>query len=327
MRPWRHFAAVMIALFVLGAGLHPGTGQARAVDDPTPRFIVYYNADVTPATHIIDAGYTHVILSFVTLDGESGDPGKLVVPARLDASLAAVEKLHDAGKRVVISFGGGDMSAEDWRLAVGREAETAAALSRFVTDHGLDGGDIDFEISPALEQGSSTQPFDGVKFLVALTRELRSALPAAATISHAPQPPYLAPDWFGGPYLAILKQAGDAIDWIGVQYYNNPGFQAPTEKMVVGDASDPAPTSVAGLVAGAGGFKWPIEKIVIGKPIYKEDAATGHIPPAEAVSQIVEPLVARYGARFGGLMGWQFSDLTADHRFWNTRIAPVLLKE
>ena len=168
-------------------------------------------------------------------------------------------------------------------------------------------------------------PFDGVKFLIALTQALRAALPATATISHAPQPPYLASDWFGGPYLKILKEAGEAIDWIGVQYYNNPGFQAPTAKLVVGDASHPEPTSVEGLAKGFGGSAWPVEKIVVGKPIYKDDAASGHLAPEQVVTGIVKPLLARHGQRFGGLMGWQFSNLTADHRYWNTRIAPVLL--
>lgn len=316
-------AALVILCFVAAGCARADKSQDNTI--PSPRFIVYYNADVTPAKDIIGTGYTHVILSFVTLDAANGDPGELIVPANLNEPLEAVEELQADGKRVLISFGGGDMSAEDWRLAVGKETETAAALARFVARHGLDGVDIDFEISAALEQGSSSMPFDGVKFLIALTRALRAALSAAATISHAPQPPYLASDWFGGPYLTILERAGGAIDWIGIQYYNNPGFQEPTAKFVVGDLTNPVPTSVAGLAQGVGGVAWPIEKIVVGRPIYKDDAASGHLPPEKVLSEIVTPLVARHGRRFGGLMGWQFSNLTADHRFWNTRIAPVLL--
>ena len=320
MGVWRSILMVLIPFVVLGSGsIHAGG------DERLPRYIVYYNADVTPAEEIVGTGYTHVILSFVTIDAKSGAPGALIVPASLERPLEAVKKLQAAGKRVVISFGGGDMMTEDWRLAVGHETNTATALARFVSRHGLDGVDIDFEISPALEQGSPSMPFDGVKFLIALTRALRAALPKSATISHAPQPPYLAPDWFGGPYLAVLKEVGRDIDWIGVQYYNNPGFQAPTKEAVVGLSINPAATSVAGLVRGVGGLEWPIEKIVVGKPIYKDDAGSGHLPPHQVVSKIVTPLVTRYGNRFGGIMGWQFSDLTADHRYWNSSIAPVLL--
>lgn len=320
MRNWWSALMALVYFTVLGAGAIQASEGERL-----PRFIVYYNADVTPADEIVGTGYTHIILSFVTLDAKSGNPGALVVPASMEEPLAAVKKLQADGKRVLISFGGGDMLTEDWRLAVGHETETAAALARFVTRHGLDGVDIDFEISPALEQGSQSMPFDGVKFLIALTRALRTALPKTVTISHAPQPPYLSPNWFGGPYLAVMKAVGEDIDWIAIQYYNNPGFQAPTKDAVVGNSVNPAVTSVAGLTGKAGGLEWPVEKIVVGKPIYKADAGSGHIPPDQIVSQIVTPLVTRYGNRFGGIMGWQFSNLTADHRFWNSRIAPVLL--
>lgn len=322
MSHWRSTLTGLILFAVLGS--IPGCAHAGE-DERLPRYIVYYNADVTPASALVGTGYTHVILSFVTLDAKSGNPGALVVPPSLEAPLMTVKKLQADGKRVVISLGGGDMTAEDWRLAVGHETDTAAAVARFVARHGLDGVDIDFEISPALERGGPSMPFDGVKFLTALTRALRAALPKSATISHAPQPPYLAPDWFGGPYLSILKEVGRDIDWIGIQYYNNPGYQAPTKEAVVGLSVNPAATSVAGLVSGVGGLEWPIEKIVVGKPIYKDDAGSGHLPPGQVLSQIVTPLVTRHGDRFGGIMGWQFSNLTDDHRFWNSRIAPVLL--
>jgi chitinase len=207
MRNWWSALMALVYFAVLGAGAIQASEGERL-----PRFIVYYNADVTPADEIVGTGYTHVILSFVTLDAKSGNPGALVVPASMEKPLAAVKKLQADGKRVLISFGGGDMLTEDWRLAVGHETETAAALARFVTRHGLDGVDIDFEISPALEQGSHSMPFDGVKFLIALTRALKASLPKSATISHAPQPPYLSPNWFGGPYLAVMKAVGEDID-------------------------------------------------------------------------------------------------------------------
>lgn len=312
--------AVGIAAALLGAG--PAAGET-----PTPRYVVYYNSEATPLARIGDADYTHVMLSFLTVPEDGSQAAlALVTPAPLSTQLGDVPALKRAGKRVMASFGGGAMTAKSWARVAGREEEVARLLAGFVERHGLDGVGIDFEISEALHRGAGRRPFDGRGMLVALTRHLRAALPTAALISHAPQPPYLDPRWQGGPYLDILRQAGGDIDWIAVQYYNNRGYDGPASVHVVGGAEKPFVTSVAGLAKGVAGLVWPPEKIVVGKPIYRDDASSGHLPPARVRDEILKPLVARYGSRFGGLMGWQYSDLTADHRYWNTRMAPGLLR-
>jgi len=61
--------------------------------------------------------------------------------------------------------------------------------------------------------------------------------------------------------------------------------------------------------------------------VYHADAVNGHLPPDEVHDDVICPLVARYGDRFGGLAGWQFSTLTDDHRYWNTQLAPALKGE
>ena len=48
---------------------------------------------------------------------------------------------------------------------------------------------------------------------------------------------------------------------------------------------------------------------MVGKPVYKADAANGHLAPASVARTIVEPLRKRYGDQFGGLMGWYGSPL------------------
>lgn len=294
---------------------------AAAAESPgTPRFVVYYNSDASSAKDLIGLPYSHVILSFVTLS----DGLTLAVAPRLRVPLADVAKLQADGKKVLISFGGGDMRLDAYRAAVGHEAKLAAALAAFVEAHGLDGVDIDFEVDQALQHPPADGAFDGRAFLVALTRELRKALPEGALISHAPQPPYLDRNWHGGPYLDILRQAGTDIDWILVQYYNNPGFEVPIATQLVGADKDPFPTSYAGITGGALGFAWPAEKTLVGLPIYRDDASSGHQPPKVVRDQILTPLVARYGAKFGGIGGWQFSTLTADHRYWNEELAGAL---
>lgn len=294
--------------------------------DRTPRYIVYYNSEATPLSKVAEADYTHVVLSFLTVPEKGGaDALTLLVPSPVSGQLDDIAVLKKAGKAVMASFGGGAMTQKSWARVAGREKEAAGLLAAFVTAHGLDGVGVDFEISEALQRDAAHRAFDGRALLVALTRALRSALPAGALISHAPQPPYLDPRWEGGPYLDVLRDAGDAIDWLAVQYYNNRGFDGPVPVQVIGTGDRPFVASVAGLADGVAGIRWPVAKTVVGKPIYRDDASSGHLPPDRVRREILEPLAARYGKGFGGLMGWQFSDLTADHRYWNSRMAPGLL--
>lgn len=302
-------------------------GMPALSADPTPRYIVYYNSKATPLAQVADADYTHLMLSFLTVPEAGGrERLTLVVPPPLANQISDIAALKSAGKTVMASFGGGAMSEASWARLAGRETEVAALLAAFVRVHRLDGVGIDFEISEALHRDAARRPFDGRALLIALTRALRKALPDGALVSHAPQPPYLDPRWEGGPYLDILRVVGAEIDWLAVQYYNNRGYDGPASVHVVGAETSPFVTSLAGLASGVPGLSWPAEKTVVGKPIYRADASSGHLPPARVRREILEPLRARYGAGFGGLMGWQFSDLTADHRYWNSRMAPGLLR-
>ena len=297
---------------------------AAEAAEATPRYVIYYNSEASPADKLIGLPYSHVILSFVTLPPGGKQGLSLVVDERLTKPLQLVEKLRADGKKVLISFGGGDMKLEAYRPAVGREAALAKELAAFVAKHGLDGVDLDFEATGALRHPLADGAFDGKAFLIALTRELRQALPADALITHAPQAPYFDPKWHHGPYLEILKQAGGAIDWVTVQYYNNPDFDLPVTTHLVGAESDPFAASYAGITGGAIGFDWPSKKTLVGLPVYSADASNGHQPPKVVRDDILKPLVARYGDKFGGLTGWQFSTLTADHRYWNDKLAGTL---
>jgi hypothetical protein len=288
-------------------------GTARAAET-TPRFLVYYNADVTPARALAELPYTHVVLAFLTPRVAADGTVSVATDPRIVAALQA------AGKRVLVSFGGGDAKMADYKPLVGRETELAKAIAGFVRLHGLDGVDIDFEVSETLETQPPAAAFDGRAVLIALTRALRRELGAAALLSHAPEPPFLDPAWHGGPYLEVLKAAGTAIDWIVVQYYNNAGFDDP---LAVRDGK-PAPGSYAAVAAGQPDVPWSPAKTLLGKPIYKADAENGHVAPRRLRDHLVAPLVTRYGKRFGGLAGWQFSTHTADHRFWNREMAPAL---
>lgn len=290
------------------------------------RYVIYYNSDASPPTSLLGTPYTHVILSFITLaPGLPADaPVTLVVPAKLSPAFDVIERLQAEGKKVLISFGGGDMQLAEYAGVTNRVAELAEAISAFAARHGFDGVDIDFEVSRALHLAPSPEVFDGRRFLTGLTRALHAALPDGALLTHVPQAPYLDPGWQGGPYLDVLREAGDMIDWITVQYYNNPEFDAPVASRIVGGAQNPLAWSYTGIVSGAGGFAWPADKTLIGLPVYRADASNGHLAPTVVASEVVCPLLERFGGTFGGLTGWQFSTLTRNHRFWNQRMRGAL---
>jgi len=319
----RHAVLLLLAVYLLAPAVPV---SAAAQTDSTPRYVIYYNSDASPPETLVGTPYTHVILSFITVaaDAPVEGPVQLDVPDKLAPALEVVARLRAEGKRVLISFGGGDMHIDGYRGLAGRTAPLAEAIAAFVRRHGLDGVDLDFEVSEALQVRRPPGMLDGGRFLIDLTAALRRRLPQGALISHAPQAPYLSPDWHGGPYLDVLREAGPLIDWITVQYYNNPAFDAPTAARVVGEGRRQWDTSYIGFTDGAAGLAWPSEKMLVGLPVYRDDASSGHLPPDDVLRDVVCPLRARFGDGFGGLTGWQFSKLTRDHRFWNGPMAPAV---
>lgn len=294
----------------------------------TPRYIIYYNSDASPLSAALNTPYTHIILSFVTAAINHQQAIELHVNKNLAPFWSDVAKLQANGKKVMISFGGGEFQAADYAPLAGRENELAALLANFVQDKGLDGIDIDYEASATFLTERQPGVIDGRAFLIRLTQALRQQLPAPRyLLSHAPQPPYLSATWHGGPYLDVIQSVGGQIDWIAVQYYDNPGFDSPVTSHIVGTTSPPLATSYHGLTNINGPLAWPARKLLVGKPVYQADAASGHITPQQVIKEIITPLKHAYGNRFGGLMGWQFSTLTADHQAWNSLVGQALLSD
>ncbi len=294
----------------------------------SPRFIIYYNSDASSISEVAQADYSHVIVSFLGARMAQGGKIELILPENMEQQWSSISDLKSKGIKVLISFGGGLAKAEDYKVLAGREGELADLIAEFVLTKGLDGVDLDFEASSMLHKKRAVGVADGKAFLIRLTTALREKLPSTDfLISHAPQSPYLNPEWHGGPYLDILKSVGDKIDWITVQYYNNPGQDGPIKSKVVGHQTNPYSTSFRGLVSEKGEFSWPADKIVVGKPVYKADAFSGHVTPQNMMSEIIAPLRTQYGVEFGGIAGWQFSTHTKDHQQWNSELGKVLLGE
>lgn len=311
-------------LFIFFSGFSEAqSGQPLA--DATPRYAVYYNSDATPLSAVRKSDYSHVILSFVRVVAD--DAGKLVImpPEHMLGQWKSVSALKSAGKTVMISFGGGLADTAEYTALVGREPEVAELLASWVESKNLDGIDIDFEADAMFHQERQPNVGNGRQFLIDLTRALRQHLPAPRyLLSHAPEPPFLDPDWHNGPYLDVLANVGDQIDWIAVQYYNNGTYDNPVPGTSEIARTD---TTYAGLTDASGHLQWPPRKVMVGKPIYHADASNGHLSPDDVISQIIKPLIEVYGADFGGLVGWQYSDLTDDHRAWNYRVGRALKRK
>lgn len=317
---------VVVLFYVNATDAQGPVGPTSDVVDTAIRYVIYYNSDASPPHSLLGKPYSHVILSFITTPARlpTAAPIKLVVPDKLTPAFDVIASLQAEGKKVLISFGGGDMQLPDYIGVANREAELAEAIALFVDEHGFDGVDIDFEVSQTLYLKRPPGVFDGREFLIDLTTALRAKLPQGSLITHVPQAPYLDPAWQGGPYLDVLREVGDMIDWITVQYYNNPKFDAPVALDIVGRETDPRSWSYTGIATGAGDLVWPPGKLLVGLPVYRDDAANGHLPPRVVARDIVCPLRNQFDASFGGLTGWQFSTLTRDHRFWNNKMAGAL---
>lgn len=314
---------LMVGLAILlasaGSSLFSDQGLTPLVK---PRYIIYYNSNASPLSAAVDADYTHVITSFVRIKTTENGELKLVPPEHMTGQWGDIADLKKAGKKVMISYGGGEATSAEYSPLVNREEEVAGILAKFVRDHDLDGIDIDFEASDMLQEEVPAGVGDGRGFLIRLTQALRARLPSPRySISHAPEPPYLDTSWHGGPYLDILKKTEKDIDWITVTYYNNPGFN----QGIVGQSKGHTGTSYAHLTDPRGRLAWSARRVVVGKPVYTADAESGFISPDELVKTIITPLVTKYGNQFGGLAGWQFSTETDDHQAWNHEVGKSLI--
>ena len=212
-------------------------------------------------------------------------------PTLNTSTIDAIDELHSVGNRIHISFGGGTMTSEAYAGLTSFESTIANSIADFVIKYDLDGIDIDFEDTQAFMNSAT---YNGVDLLVKLTSELRKLLPSGKfSITHAPQPPYLVPNNGMDGYVDVMKNVGDQIDWLNVQFYNNPPW-----------SSNPAEIIRAVQQFGQLTNLSPYQ-IMVGLPVTTHDAATGYIPVNEVISDIIDPL--NNMKILEGMMNWQFA--------------------
>ncbi len=252
-----------------------------------------------------ESDYTTVILCFVV----SGEAGNLSPSTELQAMFNTpdlISNLKKAGKRVLISIGGEVFTTTAWAALSNNLDNTAQQLAKMVTDHGLDGVDIDWE-------DTNYSGYDAPTFLVDLSKALKSKLPEDQNfVTHAPQAPYFyggAPGSYTQVYVDVAKNAVDAIDLYNIQYYNNPWYVGDTaaEETAKVAGTEPVdgqtfPSSIIGIASTG----VPVSKLVAGKPTTQPNAGNGYLSADDIVSSLITPLMAKEPG-FAGVMGWQYA--------------------
>lgn len=263
------------------------------------KLISYYNNGSIPLEHAVNLPYTDIILSFLytsesnplSLQLAGGIAASTSPPELTQTTKNAIAKLKANGQKVLISFGGGEMSSVAYSKIAGHEKELAISIAEFIKNNNLDGIDIDFEDTASFTGNAN---YDGVAFLVNLTQALRSELPSSQyLITHAPQPPYLEIGSGMDGYVKIMQQVGNSIDWLNVQFYNNPPWSSNPNQIVTSYWQF---SKLAGLSP---------EKIMIGLPVTPRDAGSGYMPIDEIITEVIEPI--QQNGILGGMMNWQFS--------------------
>ena len=177
-------------------------------------------------------------------------------------------------------------------------------LNAFAPIINFDGVDFDYEDTPSLMgTGCPTVWNYGVKLLIDLTTMLKAAKPKLL-ISHAPQPPYLIPNCGAkvantmGGYVPVLAAVGDKIDYVLIQFYNNPGWM----ECGPGNPVDGSFT-ISEILNALVKQNVPKAKLIIGKPLMeKGDADNGYVAPAA-----LPACVGDDHKSWGGIMFWALS--------------------
>ncbi|KZK89552.1 Glycosyl hydrolases family 18 [Pseudovibrio sp. Ad5] len=272
--------------------------------------------------------YTTVILCFVVSD----EAGNLSPSTELQAMFDApdlISNLKKAGKRVLISIGGEVFTTAAWAALANNLDNTVQQLTKMVTDHGLDGVDIDWE-------DTGYTGYDAPTFLIDLSKALKSKLPEDQNfVTHAPQAPY----FYGGAgylqvYVDVAKNAGDTVDLYNIQYYNNQWYVGETAEEETGKVAGTEPvggSTFPSSIIGIASTGVPISKLILGKPTTLQNvvgsaAVNGYLPADEIVDNLITPLLAKE-PDFAGVMGWQYptqygSDTGTDE--WAATMAKAL---
>jgi chitinase len=252
-----------------------------------------------------------------------------------------VSQLHNAGKTVLISFGGAGPNLQSQQYEDcynGNMSTLVQMLVSFVQQNNFDGVDIDFEdsgsfggdVSCVIPSAIAGQCYDGIPFLEQLTTGLGTQLSFPHNIiTHAPQTGYWTNSYPTGyqynPYVQIYYDVGQYIAWFNNQFYNqectaedtqgvnNAPSQCATDysndyQTIVQQTGLPPILLVLGLAACPPNTTNPITG--------QTGCGYGWLNNYD-VMWLVSQLQNQYPDQFGGVMAW---DADGDNGTWNSEV-------
>ena len=165
------------------------------------RMVAYMgNWQACPTTQEVSA-YTHIVIAFAV--SYIWSPGKNICSSTCEIATppvcnnapnpSLVKEWQDAGKKVLLSFGGAGMGGswdgnnDCWEYCFGRETQVISRITEIVNEMGLDGVDLDYEYY--YEDGQNGSNFNkgaqAQKFIKDVTVGLRNSLDDGSIIAHA----------------------------------------------------------------------------------------------------------------------------------------------
>mmetsp|Transcript_29063 Transcript_29063/g.41541 ORF Transcript_29063/g.41541 Transcript_29063/m.41541 type:complete len:643 (+) Transcript_29063:104-2032(+) len=227
----------------------PAPSPTTAVARHDSRLVAYLgNWQSCPSAAQV-APYTHIVIAFAVSYTWAASQNNCDTQCNIAAPVicnnspnpALVQQWQDAGKKVILSFGGAGMGGSwngdvnnCWDYCFGKEEQVASQLVQIVKDNNFDGVDIDYEycydvaggrhggcgqVTPAYSDSAAQN------FLSGLTSQLRQKLDEASAttsktyeLSHVPMDSDLVPS---SPYYQLLKAQHWNLDMVMPQFYNS----------------------------------------------------------------------------------------------------------
>ncbi|KAH9074755.1 glycoside hydrolase [Lactarius deliciosus] len=251
-----------------------------------PHWVIYSDQWVSG-----ENGPPDPIISFLLTSGAADQALEWQTISASDRS-AIKSQYAAAGIKLLVSVFG---ATEAPTTAGSDPTAVANTMAAWVKKYDLDGIDVDYEDFGAFDGSGGS----AVAWLKTFTKQLRVHLPQGSYIlTHAPVAPWFQPDaWSGGGYLAIDQAVGNLIDWGSSMYTACTGLL----------------TKSGGAFPGSSVFEInangvSLNKIVIGKPAVKGDAANGYMSPSTLASCLVTAKKMGWSA---GVMTWEFPNAEA----------------
>jgi chitinase len=173
------------------------------------------------------AQYTHVVIAFAKSYTWSSAKNICSTTCQIETppicnsapNPSLISDLQQAGKKVILSFGGAGMGGswdgvnDCWEYCFGRENQVVDRLVDIVAELGLDGVDLDYEYFYEDNQNGSgfTKGSEAVQFLTQVTSGLKQKLPTGAIVTHAPMDADMVP---GTDYFTLLRGLSSSLDFL-----------------------------------------------------------------------------------------------------------------